>query len=92
MKLAPDAQQDDGLFDVVLIGDITKLDFVTTSPKLYSGAYLSHPKVELLRSPTVSITATEPLPLEVDGEPIGTTPARFEIVPSALRLRVPRAA
>jgi YegS/Rv2252/BmrU family lipid kinase len=92
MKLAPDAQQDDGLFDVVLIGDITKLDFVTTSPKLYSGAYLSHPRVELLRSPTVSITAKEPLPLEVDGEPIGTTPARFEIVPSALRLRVPAAA
>jgi YegS/Rv2252/BmrU family lipid kinase len=92
MKLAPAAEQDDGLFDVVLIGDITKLDFVTTSPKLYSGAYLSHRKVELLRSPTVSITAGEPLPLEVDGEPIGTTPARFEIVPSALRLRVPAAA
>ena len=36
MKLAPDAQPDDGLFDVVLIGDVTKLDFVTTSPKLYS--------------------------------------------------------
>jgi YegS/Rv2252/BmrU family lipid kinase len=88
MQLAPEARQDDGLFDVVLIGDITKLDFATTSPKLYSGAYLSHPKVELLRSSTVSITAAEPLPLEVDGEPIGTTPARFEIVPAALRLRV----
>ncbi len=50
MKLAPDAQQDDGLFDVVLIGDVNKLDFLTTAPKLYSGRYLSHPKVELLRS------------------------------------------
>ncbi len=89
MKLAPDAQQDDGLFDVVLIGDVTKPDFVTTSPKLYSGRYLSHPKVELLRSSSVAISAVEPLPLEVDGEPIGTTPARFEVVPSALRLRVP---
>jgi YegS/Rv2252/BmrU family lipid kinase len=91
MQLAPEASQDDGLFDVVLIGDITKLDFATTSPKLYSGRYLEHPKVELLRSPTVAIEATEPLPLEVDGEPIGTTPARFEVVPSALRLRVPAA-
>jgi diacylglycerol kinase family enzyme len=91
MKLAPDAQQDDGLFDVVLIGDITKLDFVTTSPKLYSGRYLTHPKVELMRSSSASITAAEPLPLEVDGEPIGRTPVRFEIVPSALRLRVPAA-
>jgi YegS/Rv2252/BmrU family lipid kinase len=91
MKLAPDAGQDDGLFDVILIGDVTKLDFLTTAPKLYSGRYLSHPKVELLRSSAATIDAAEPLPLEVDGEPIGTTPARFEIVPSALRLRVPAA-
>jgi diacylglycerol kinase (ATP) len=91
MKLAPDARQDDGVFDVVLIGDVTKLDFLTTSPKLYSGGYLSHPRVELLRSSSVAISAAEPLPLEVDGEPIGATPARFEVVPAALRLRVPAA-
>jgi YegS/Rv2252/BmrU family lipid kinase len=91
MKLAPDAEQDDGSFDVVTIGDVSKLDFVTTAPKLYSGRYLSHPKVELLRSSAVAIEADQPLPLEVDGEPIGTTPARFEVVRSALRLRVPAA-
>jgi YegS/Rv2252/BmrU family lipid kinase len=91
MKLAPDARQDDGAFDVVTIGDVSKLDFVTTAPKLYSGRYLSHPKVELLRSSSVAISGDQPLPLEVDGEPIGTTPARFEVVRSALRLRVPAA-
>jgi YegS/Rv2252/BmrU family lipid kinase len=91
MKLAPEARQDDGAFDVVTIGDVTKLDFLTTAPRLYSGRYLSHPKVELLRSASVAISAAEPLPLEVDGEPIGSTPARFEVVPSALRLRVPTA-
>jgi diacylglycerol kinase (ATP) len=91
MKLAPDARQDDGAFDVVTIGDVNKLDFLTTAPRLYSGRYLSHPKVELLRSSSVAIDAAEALPLEVDGEPIGTTPARFEVVPSALRLRVPAA-
>jgi diacylglycerol kinase (ATP) len=91
MKLAPEARQDDGAFDVVTIGDVSKLDFVTTAPKLYSGRYLSHPKVELLRSSSVTIGADEPLPLEVDGEPLGATPARFEVVPSALRLRVPAA-
>jgi diacylglycerol kinase (ATP) len=89
MKLAPEARQDDGLFEIVLIGDVTKPDFLTTAPKLYSGRYLSHPKVELLRSASLEIEADEPLPLEVDGEPIGTTPAHFEVVPSALRLRVP---
>ncbi len=89
MHLAPDASQDDGLFDVVLIGDVNKLDFLTTAPRLYSGKYLSHPKVDHLRSAAVEIDATEPLPVEVDGEPIGLTPAGFEVVPAALRVRVP---
>jgi diacylglycerol kinase (ATP) len=91
MHLAPEASQDDGLFDVVFIGDVNKLDFLTTAPKLYSGRYLEHPKIEHMRSATVAIDAAEPLPVEVDGEPIGTTPARFDVVPGALRVRVPRA-
>ncbi len=89
MWLAPEAKPDDGLFDVVLIGDVTKRDFVTTAPKIYKGTYLSHPKVELLRSRTVAVDAAEHLPIELDGEQVGTTPARFEIVPAALRVRVP---
>ncbi len=55
MWLAPEAKPDDGLFDVVLIGDVTKRDFVTTAPKIYKGTYLAHPKVELLRSRTVAV-------------------------------------
>ena len=89
MWLAPDAKPDDGLFDVVLIGDVTKRDFVTTAPKIYKGTYLAHPKVELLRSRTVAVDAPERLPIELDGEQVGTTPARFEIVPRAVQVRVP---
>ena len=87
MKLAPDALPDDGLFDVVLIGDVNKLDFVTTSPKLYSGKHVAHPKIEVLRSSRVTVDSTVPLPLELDGEESGSTPAQFEIVPNALRVR-----
>jgi diacylglycerol kinase family enzyme len=90
MWLAPEAQPDDGLFDVLVIGDVTKLDFATTAPKLYRGTHLAHPKVELLRSASVSVDAPGRLPIELDGEQVGTTPARFEIVPRALRVRVPR--
>jgi diacylglycerol kinase (ATP) len=89
MKLAPDARPDDGLFDVVLIGDVSKLDFLTTAPKLYSGRHIGHPKVEVLRGARVVVDAPVALPLETDGEVLGTTPARFEIVPRAYRVRVP---
>jgi len=89
MKLAPEAEPDDGLFDVLLIGDVNKLDFVTTAPKLYRGTHLAHPKVDLVRARSVGVDAPERLPIELDGEQVGTTPVRFEIVPSAIAVRVP---
>jgi diacylglycerol kinase family enzyme len=58
-------------------------------PKIYRGTHLPHPKAELLRGATVAVDADEPLPVELDGEQPGTTPVRFEVVPRALRLRVP---
>jgi len=89
MKIAPDAEPDDGLFDVLLIGDISKLDLALTMPKIYRGTHLPHPKAELLRGASVTVEAAEPLPVELDGEQPGTTPIRFDVVPRALRLRVP---
>ena len=89
MMICPEASPDDGLFDVLLIGDITKLDLVQTLPKIYRGTHLPHPKAELLRGVAVAVDSDEPLPVQLDGEQPGTTPVRFEIVPGALRLRVP---
>ena len=89
MKICPDAEPDDGLFDVLLIGDLTKRDLVADVPKIYRGTHLPHPKAELLRGRTSRVEADEPLPVELDGEQPGTTPIRFEVVPHALRLRVP---
>jgi diacylglycerol kinase (ATP) len=89
MLLAPEARPDDGLFDALVFGDITKRDFVLNVGKLYRGTHLSHPKIELLRGATITVDADVPVPVELDGEQPGTTPARFEIVREALRLRVP---
>jgi diacylglycerol kinase (ATP) len=91
MWVAPEAEPDDALLDVVLIGDVTKADFVRTFPKIYRGKHLSHPKIEVLRGGSVTVGAEPPLPVVLDGEQPGTTPATFEIVPAALRVRVPAA-
>jgi diacylglycerol kinase (ATP) len=89
MMICPEAQPDDGLFDVLLIGDLTKRDLMLTLPKTYRGTHLPHPKAMLLRGASVEVEAPEPLPIELDGEQPGTTPVRFEIVPRTLRLRTP---
>ena len=89
MMICPEAEPDDGLFDVLLIGDLTKRDLMLTLPKTYRGTHLPHPKAELLRGARVEVDADEPLPVELDGEQPGTTPVSFEVVPQALRLRAP---
>ncbi len=90
MKICPDAEPDDGLFDVA--ADRRRDRSSTSSatlPKIYRGTHLPHPKAELLRGKGVSIDSDEPLPIQLDGEQPGTTPVRFELVSKALRLRVP---
>jgi diacylglycerol kinase (ATP) len=89
MKICPDADPSDGVLDVLLIGDLTKRDLLVTLPRTFRGKHLPHPKAELLRGTTVTVEAPEPLPIQLDGEQPGTTPARFELVPEAVRVRVP---
>jgi diacylglycerol kinase (ATP) len=89
MWIAPDARADDGGFDVVLIGDFSKREFVRTFPKIYRGTHVAHPKVEIVRARGLRVDAPSPLPIVLDGEQPGTTPVRFEVVPGALRVRVP---
>jgi diacylglycerol kinase family enzyme len=89
MWVTPDAEPDDGRLDVLLIGDVTKADFVRTFPKIYRGKHLSHPKIDLEHGRVVEVDAEPAVPVVLDGEQPGTTPARFELVPQALRVRVP---
>ena len=91
IKVCPQAEPDDGLLDVLVWGDVGKLDLALNLPRLYRGTHLGHAKVTVLRARRVRVEPARPLPLELDGELPGTTPATFEIVPAALRLRVPSA-
>jgi diacylglycerol kinase (ATP) len=89
MKILPDADPADGLFDVLVWGDVSKLDLALNLHKLYRGTHTGHPKATIRRARRVTVTPDSALPIEVDGEQPGLTPATFEIVPSALRLRAP---
>jgi YegS/Rv2252/BmrU family lipid kinase len=89
MKIAPRAEPDDGMLEVVLIGDVSKVDFILNLHRLYRGTLGRHRKVEELRARRIEITPAAPLPAEVDGEQPGTTPVVYEIVPGALDLIVP---
>ena len=90
LEICPEAEPDDGLFDVLTIGDVTKRDLVQTMPKMYRGTHLPHPKAELLRGSSVTVTSETPLPIELDGEQPGTTPG--DVRGRRRRPQAPRAA
>jgi YegS/Rv2252/BmrU family lipid kinase len=89
MKIAPAADPADGMLEVVLIGDVSKVDFILNLHRLYRGTLGRHRKVEELRARRVEITPVKTLPAELDGEQPGTTPVVYEVVPGVLELLVP---
>ena len=90
MWVAPDADPGDGIFDVILVGDLTTRELLPTLARVYRGKHFPHVKLELLQTKRVAVQGADPLPIQIDGEQPGTTPAEFEVVPEAIRLRVPR--
>lgn len=77
MKVTPDARIDDGLFDVMLLGPVSKLEFLKVFPKVFSGAHIDHPAVNIMRGQKVAIDSHAVA--YADGERIGELPITAEI-------------
>lgn len=89
LKIAPAADPEDGLLDVVVAGPFTRHGLVGMFPRLYAGSHVGHPKVQVFRTRSVTIepvAALGPHPpvAFADGERIGPLPLRIEVVPGAL--------
>jgi YegS/Rv2252/BmrU family lipid kinase len=92
MRVAPNAQPNDGLFDLVVIGGTHKGRLLKDMKAIHTGAHLENPAVRVLRStrltaaPTVDTSG--PVPIETDGESAGVLPATFDILHNAINLRI----
>jgi diacylglycerol kinase (ATP) len=87
MQISPKSDPCDGALDVLVMTG-PKSDAFTTLPKVYRGTHLPHRHMVELRARRVRIEADPPLPIEADGEILGTTPATFEVIPQAIRVKV----
>ena len=87
MQISPKSQPDDGALDVLVMTG-PKSDAFTTIPKVYKGTHLPHRNIAELPAVSLRIEADPPFPVEADGETLGTTPASFGIIPSAIRLKL----
>ncbi|MFE7948158.1 diacylglycerol/lipid kinase family protein [Streptomyces sp. NPDC057426] len=87
-NVAPGASVDDGLLDVVVIGDAPKRHFFATMNELKTGAHVNRPQVEILRGKEIRIEADRPLPYGADGEVDATLPVTVRVQPGALNVLV----
>jgi YegS/Rv2252/BmrU family lipid kinase len=89
MKIAPNAEPDDGYFDVVMLGDMSKLEMIAKMQLVRNGSHIFDKKVTVHRAKHVSIRADARALLDCDGEMPGECPAEFTILPAALKVVVP---
>ena len=87
MQIAPNARVDDGVFDWVIVPAMSRLSLLRKIPLLYSGDHLRDPRILHGRGQIVEARAMNgPIRIDVDGESLGTLPARFELLPGAITL------
>ncbi len=88
MMQVPEAIPDDGLLDLTLIKSIGKLEVLKNVKNLYDGSFIQHPRIETFRGRQILIESKPKIYLEVDGESLGHTPLRFNIIPKSVKVIV----
>jgi YegS/Rv2252/BmrU family lipid kinase len=91
MRIAPDAELDDGLFDVVVLPAMGRLRTLTAVPSVYRGTHLRQPGVIVKRAKEVRVEPLDSRPLlfDIEGEQIGRAPATLTCIPGSMRFCVP---
>ena len=88
MMVAPDAEPDDGIFDVVTLQSASKLTLLKDLRLVYRGGHRDHPAITIERGRRVRAEPRQgepgPVLIDIDGEPLGRLPATFDMVPRAL--------
>ncbi len=90
LQFAPHAIMDDGLLDVLIYKNFSKLEYIRHAISISQGKRSLTPKVKRLKITSMDVRTEEPIPLHADGEAQGNTPAHIRVQPGVLRVRVPQ--
>ena len=88
IKIAPGAIIDDGMLDVCIVADVSRWTVLRMFLSAYSGTHIGHSAVRVVQTRTLQIESDDPLWIFADGEPMCEVPAKIEVVPSALKVKV----
>jgi diacylglycerol kinase (ATP) len=88
MQICPGAEVADGLLDLCVAGDLSRMEALRLLPGMYKGAHVGHPKVEFMRAASIQFDGDHDTLVHLDGEPFGNLPLTVGVLPSALRVAV----
>jgi len=86
MRIAPNAQINDGLFDICIVKKMSKFKLLYLFPSIYKGDHVKFDEVEILRGERIDISSNEDLIINIDGEVIYHKPISFRILKNAIRV------
>jgi YegS/Rv2252/BmrU family lipid kinase len=89
MRIAPDADLEDGLFDVIAIGEVGKLRYLANLPKVFKGTHVDGDEVRVFRAPHLELSASKDFPVYADGEHLTDLPVSLRVLPRALSILTP---
>jgi YegS/Rv2252/BmrU family lipid kinase len=92
MYIAPNAELDDGEFDVVSIGEGSKLRFLWGLKDAFKGTHLEREEVSVFRTPRLELDASRPFPVYADGDHLTDLPVSLRVLPRCLSILTPAAA
>ena len=85
-QVAPHARMDDALLDVAIYHDVTPAGLAARMVALKAGVEPDDARIDRARTRRLELRTAAPLPVMANSKVIGTTPARFEVLPGALRV------
>ena len=89
--IAPQAEPDDGLFDICIIHHLNLIQALYYWPRLFSGRIDTVPQWEMMRTDALELTSDQPVPVHVDGDFLELSAhVRISLVPGGVSVRVPR--
>jgi len=89
MKLMPGAQPDDGVLELIEMGDISRLGILlNVLPKLYDGSHVKHPGVRVSRGTSFRFDSAVETLVDLDGETVGRLPLEVRVLPRAFHVGV----
>ena len=84
MKIAPMAEFNDGLVDLIVFENVNRTDIVKIFSGVFNGSHINHPKVKTFQGSEIEISSQPELLLMADGELLGETPLKLKVLPKEI--------